>query len=155
MVRGPLVRAASVLQRGAWSGAPSDRVLLDYDARHRRRIRMTGAGGLTFLLDLPRPAALAQGDALQLEDGRLVEVAAAPEELLSITAPDDHTLLRLAWHLGNRHLPTEIQPGAVFIRYDHVIEEMVKKLGGSVERVHRPFQPEGGAYGPAHMHAHD
>ena len=116
---------------------------------------MTGVDGLTFLLDLHRPAALAQGDALQLEDGRLVEVAAAPEDLLCVTASDDYTLLRLTWHLGNRHLPTEIQPGVVFIRYDHVIAAMVEKLGGSVERLHRPFQPEGGAYGQTHGHAHD
>jgi urease accessory protein len=96
------------------------------------------------------------GDALVLEDGRLIEVVAAAEPLLEIRGSDPHHLIRVAWHLGNRHLPTQIMPKALRIRRDHVIEAMVKGLGARVIEIEAPFDPEGGAYaGGAHGHAHE
>ena len=107
---------------------------------------MTGVGGLAFLLDLPEAAMLRGGDGLRLEDGRLVEVLAAPEPLAEIRAADALALMRVAWHLGNRHLPTEMTPKALRIRRDPVIEDMAKGLGARVAPVEAPFNPEGGAY---------
>lgn len=129
--------------------------MLDHGDRHRRRMTMRTVGGLAFLLDLQQPTVLDDGDALVLQDGRLVWVEAAPEPLLEIRAPDDHALKRLIWHIGNRHIPAEIGADAVYIGFDHVLAEMVRGLGGSAEAVERPFRPEGGAYaGEAAGHHH-
>ncbi len=134
--------------------APADTVVLDFDDRHRRRMAMTGTRGLEFLLDLENAVALRGGDALVLEDGRLVEVVAAPEPLIEIRGSDPQHLVRVAWHLGNRHLPTQIMPRGLRIRRDHVIEAMVKGLGARVIEIEAPFDPEGGAYaGGGHAHA--
>lgn len=154
-----MIRATRVLRRDALSGEIVDRIVLDHGDRHRRRMAMRGAGGLAFLLDLAEPTVLDDGDALVLEDGRLVWVEAAPERLLAIRAPSDHVLKRLIWHIGNRHIPAEIAADAVYIGFDHVLAEMVRGLGGSAEPVERPFRPEGGAYsgkaaGHHHGHSH-
>ena len=114
---------------------------------------MTGTRGLEFLLDLESAIALRGGDALVLDDGRLVEVVAAPEPLAEIRGADPQHLVRLAWHLGNRHLPTQIMPRGLRIRRDHVIEAMVKGLGARVIEIEAPFDPEGGAYAGGHGHA--
>lgn len=136
--------------------AALDSVTLDFDARHRRRIRLTGDGGTALLLDLPRAVALAEGDGLRLEAGGWVAVRAAAEPVMEVRAGDPLTLARLAWHLGNRHLATEIADGVLRIRPDHVIEAMLQGLGATLTRVARPFQPEGGAYGDhAGPHRHD
>lgn len=150
-----MIRATRVLRRDAVSGGEIvDRVVLDHGDRHRRRVAMRGLGGTAFLLDLPEPAVLEDGDALVLEDGRLVWIEAAPERLLEIRAPSDHALKRLIWHIGNRHIPAEIGADAVWIADDHVLAEMVRGLGGSAEPVERPFRPEGGAYSGGHAHGH-
>ena len=141
-----MLRADKVLAAGTWTGAPADSVVLEFDERYRRRFVMTGVGGLAFLLDLPEAAMLRGGDGLRLEDGRLVEVLAAPEPLAEIRAADALALMRLAWHLGNRHLPTEMTPKALRIRRDPVIEDMAKELGARVVLVEAPFNPEGSAY---------
>ena len=107
---------------------------------------MTGTRGLEFLLDLEHAVALRGGDALVLDDGRLVEVVAAPEPLVEIRGNDPQHLVRVAWHLGNRHLPTQIMAKGLRIRRDHVIEAMVKGLGARVIEIEAPFDPEGGAY---------
>jgi len=141
-----MIRAAQVKPQHPWSEAPADTVVLAFDDRHRRRMAMTGTRGLTFLLDLEHALALRGGDALVLEDGRLVEVVAAPEPLIEIKGRDPQHLVRLAWHLGNRHLPTQITAKALRIRRDHVIAEMLKGLGARVVEIEAPFDPEGGAY---------
>jgi urease accessory protein len=149
------VRATSVKQASSWSGDAIDSVVLDYDDRHRRRMTMTGTSGLSFLLDLPEATFLRHGDALRLEDGRLVEVLAAPEPLLEIRCNDPLHLARIAWHLGNRHLPTQLFPKYLRIRRDHVIADMATKLGARVIEIEAPFDPEGGAYQtPVHAHDH-
>ena len=161
-----MLRADKVIPAGQWSGAPADTVVLDFDDRYRRRFAMTGVGGLEFLLDLGEAAMLRGGDGLRLEDGRIVEVVAAPEPLAEIRAADALALTRVAWHLGNRHLPTELMPKALRIRRDPVIEAMAEGLGARVIPLEAPFNPEGGAYVKAeasaahshdhhHGHAHD
>ena len=129
---------------------------LDFDGRHRRRIRLTADQGEDVLLDLPKAVAMADGDGLQLDDGRLLEVQAAAEPIVEVRHQDPRQLVRLAWHLGNRHLPTEIRDQGLRIRPDHVIEDMLYGFGAEFERVQAPFQPEGGAYGShSHHHNHD
>jgi urease accessory protein len=142
-----MLRATEIVVRGSWHGKPADIVHLDYDQRTRRRIALTGTGGLSFLLDLAKAPVLAAGDGIRLEDGRIVAVEAAPERLLAIACPDERALARVAWHLGNRHLAAEIAGRTIYIRQDHVIADMVTGLGATVRSVERPFNPEGGAYG--------
>ena len=141
-----MIRAIKVSKHHRWIEAPADTIVLDFDERHRRRMAMTGTRGLEFLLDLEHATALRGGDALVLEDGRLIEVVAAAEPLLEIRGTDPQHLVRVAWHLGNRHLPTQISIKALRIRRDHVIEDMVKGLGARVIEIEAPFDPEGGAY---------
>jgi urease accessory protein len=149
-----LIRATQVRGQHRWSEAPADTIVLVFDDRHRRRMAMTGTRGLEFLLDLESAVALRGGDALVLEDGRLIEVVAAPEPLIEIRCNDPQHLVRVGWHLGNRHLPTQIMGKALRIRRDHVIEAMVKGLGARVIEIEAPFDPEGGAYaGGGHGHA--
>ena len=151
-----MLTARSVRPAGSWTGAPADSVVLDHDDRHRRRVAMTGVKGLAFLLDLPEAVMLRAGDGLALEDGRIVEVVAAPEPLAEIRCKDAIALARVAWHLGNRHLPVELTRRALRIRRDHVIEDMARGLGAEVLAIEGPFNPESGAYaGPAHGHPHE
>ena len=155
-----MIRATNVKPQHRWQDAPADTVVLDFDDRHRRRTAMTATRGLEFLLDLENAVALRGGDALVLEDGRLIEVVAAAEPLLEIRGRDPQHLVRIAWHLGNRHLPTQIMAKGLRIRRDHVIEAMVRGLGARVIEIEAPFDPEGGAYeGGGHGHergdAHD
>jgi urease accessory protein len=141
-----MIRATHVHGQHNWKEPAADTVVLDFDDRHRRRMAMTGTRGLSFLLDIEQAVALRGGDALVLDDGRLVEVVAAAEPLLEIRATDPQHLVRIAWHLGNRHLPTQIVGKGLRIRRDHVIEAMVAGLGAKVTPIEAPFDPEGGAY---------
>src|SRR5262249_8013857 len=131
-------------------GPAADRVILDYEARRHRRVAMTGVNGIRFLLDLPEATLMQDGDGLELEDGRIIQVEAAPERLLEITCGDPAALVRIAWHLGNRHLATEIHLDRLLVRYDHVIAEMLRHLGACIATIEAPFNPEGGAYPPDH-----
>ena len=155
---GEVLPRASVLRaRGTWRGGPLDVVVLDFDDRHRRRRAMRGVRGTAFLLDLPEAIALRGGDALVLDDGGLIEVVAAPEPLVEVTALDPAVAVRIAWHLGNRHLPVQLAGRRLRIRRDHVIEAMVIGLGGTIVAIEAPFDPEGGAYaegGHGHGHHH-
>ena len=148
-------RASIHLPAGRW---PREKAVgsltLDFDSRHRRRIRLVVDQGDDILLDLPQAVAMADGDGLQLEDGRWLAVRAALEDLVEITHRDPVQLMRLAWHLGNRHLPTEIQDNVLRIRPDHVIEHMLCGFGAELHRTQAAFQPEGGAYGHSHEHEH-
>ena len=150
-----MIRATDVKGQHPWKESAADTVVLDFDDRHRRRMAMTGTRGLEFLLDLETAVALRGGDALVLEDGRLVEVVAAPEPLVELRSPDPAHLVRVAWHLGNRHLPTQITGRGLRIRRDHVIEAMVQGLGARIIEIEAPFDPEGGAYAAvAETHGH-
>jgi urease accessory protein len=148
-------RATTVLPAGSWAGQPeSGRVLIDFDRRHRRRILLETEAGEELLLDLPQAVRLRDGDALQTEDGALIRVVARPEPLLEIHAHGPAELVRIAWHLGNRHLPVQLLGDRIRIRADHVIEEMVHGLGGHAHALDAPFDPEGGAYAGGHHHHH-
>ncbi len=150
---GGSLRATSLRARGDWRDEPRDVVVLDFDQRHRRRLAMRGVRGTAFLLDLPEAVALRGGDALVLDDGGLIEVVAAPEPLAEISGADPAAAVRIAWHLGNRHLPVQLVGRRLRIRRDHVIEAMVIGLGGTVVAIEAPFDPEGGAYaGGDHGH---
>lgn len=145
--------AREVLAAGTWSDPkPADRLVLGHDLRHRRRRMLVTVSGSPVLLDLPQPTVLRHGDGLRLEDGRMVLVEAQVEPLAEISAPDAAGLVRIAWHLGNRHLQTQLLGDRLRIRRDHVIEAMVEKLGATVTAIEAPFDPEGGAYGD-HSHA--
>ena len=147
-----MIRATAVEVQSREPAA--DRVLLDFDSRYRRRVALQTDGGLDFLLDLERAQRLRHGDRLVLEDGRRIAVEAAPENLAEIRAPAAGELMRIAWHLGNRHLPVMLAPDNIRIRRDHVIEAMVLGLGGSVTHIHAAFDPERGAYAGGHVHSH-
>lgn len=143
-----MLKATSVVRRADLGGRITiDTITLDREQRYRRRIAMSTDRGHAFLLDLPEATYLGHGDALQLTNGALVKVEAAPEELLEIHAHDHTALMRIAWHIGNRHTPAEITEHALYIKPDHVLAEMVEGLGAHVHAVRRPFEPEGGAYG--------
>src|SRR5215471_14376774 len=149
-------RAFAVHNRGRW---PEDAMLgtvtLAYLDRHRRRIRLVADSGTPFLLDLPRAHHLVDGDGLELDDGCYVRVRAAPEAVIEIVPDSPTDLLRIAWHLGNRHLPLQVLQDRLRLRADHVIASMVEGLGGRVAWSEAPFDPEIGAYaGAAQGHEH-
>jgi urease accessory protein len=147
-------RAIAVRTRGDWPEASaSDTVTLAYLDRHRRRIRLVADSGQAYLLDLPRAHHLVEGDGLELEGGGYLRVRSAPEPVFEITAADPARLLRIAWHLGNRHLPLQVGGERLRIRADHVIADMVAGLGGRIIQLEAPFDPEIGAYAADH-HAH-
>jgi urease accessory protein len=144
-------RAISVVRKAA---VKQDRVVetltLDHEDRNRRRVALKGDGGRDILLDLDKPTALNDGDAVKLEDGSLVLIKAAPQKLIEITAENPLRLARVAWHIGNRHTPAEIT------EHDHVLAEMVRGQGCAMADVERPFQPERGAYDHDHANCgHD
>ncbi|MCW2363796.1 MULTISPECIES: urease accessory protein UreE [Sphingobium] len=132
----------------------TDTVLLDHDQRRRRRIVYRTQAGHAILLDQPNVVHLRHGDGLLLDDGTLVAVEALPERLTAITAPDLPALVRIAWHLGNRHLRTQLDGERLLIREDHVIAHMVEGLGGTCHAIEAAFDPEGGAYEGGHDHGH-
>ena len=150
------MRSESVLPKGSWDAAQEiDHVLVDFDRRHRRRLMLSTERGAQLLLDLPQAVRLRDGDGLITEAG-VVRVVARPEPLAEIHAHSDGDMVRIAWHLGNRHLPVQLIGDHIRIRADHVIEEMVEGLGGHVERIEAPFDPEAGAYaGGGHHHQGD
>ncbi len=144
-------RATSVVRKAA---VKQDRVVetltLDHEDRNRRRVALKGDGGLDILLDLDKPTVLGDGDAVKLEDGGLVLIRAAAQSLLEIKAENPLRLMRVAWHIGNRHTPAEVTADAIYIENDHVLAEMIRGQGCAMSEVTRPFQPERGAYDHDH-----
>jgi urease accessory protein len=150
------MRAETVLPAGTWNAATEiDRVLIDFDRRHRRRIVLRTEQGREVLLDLTQAVRLRDGDGLAVNAGGVVRVCARPEPLLEIHAHDDGEMMRIAWHLGNRHLPIQLRGECIRIRADHVIRDMVEGLGGHVDEIEAPFDPEAGAYAGGHHHQHN
>jgi urease accessory protein len=148
-------RCETILPPNSWDKAQEiDHVLIDFDRRHRRRILLTTEAGREILLDLPQAVRLRDGEGLVTPEG-IIRVQSRPEPLAEIHAHSDAELIRIAWHLGNRHLPVQLLRDRIRIRQDHVIEEMVENLGGHVERLEAPFDPEAGAYAGGHHHHHD
>lgn len=156
-------RAISVVRKAAVKqDQVVDTLTLDHEDRNRRRLALKADGGLDILLDLDKPTGLGDGDAVKLEDGRLVQIRAAAQNLLEIRAENPLRLMRVAWHIGNRHTPAEITADAIYIENDHVLAEMIRGQGCAMSEVTRPFQPERGAYEhdhancdhPSHAHGH-
>jgi urease accessory protein len=148
-------RVLDILAAGAWPAAEErDSVTLPYHDRHRRRLRLSSARGTDFLLDLPQTVLMREGDGLKLAGGGYVRVHAAEEALLEVKAATPAALARLAWHLGNRHLPAEIGTERILIHRDHVIAEMLRSLGAEVAEIMSPFNPESGAYASRTDHGH-
>ena len=159
-------RAHEVRAAGHWDAASAiDSVTLDAYERHRRRVVLSGEGGTRFLLDLPQATALHDGDGLVLDDGGIVRIVGRAEALTEIAAANSRELARLAWHIGNRHIDVQIVGDRLRIRRDHVIEDMLRGLGGRLTPLEAPFDPEHGAYdqqghshdhhGHHHGHGHD
>jgi urease accessory protein len=143
---------SKIHRAGQWPRLATGRVTLGYDARFLRRKRLEMASGEGFMVDLPETTNLTAGDAFELDDGRLVEIVAADEDVLIVTGD----LPRLAWHIGNRHTPCQIDAQRLVIRADHVLADMLRGLGATVTEARAPFTPEGGAYGLGRTmgHAH-
>ena len=147
-------RATGHDHAGHYHGTPFDRITLAHDERHLRRKVLTLDKGEQILVDLPEAIAFDHGDVLILEDGRLAEIVAAAEELYEIVPRDGHHLVELAWHIGNRHLPAQIDENRIVILRDHVIRAMLEGLGAIVIEIAGPFQPLRGAYHAGHGHHH-
>jgi urease accessory protein len=148
-------RAIELTRRGRWpETAAQASVTLAYDDRHRRRILLTTDQGWDFLLDLAKATVLGDGDGLRLEDGTWVAVRAADEEIVAVTCREAADLPRIAWHIGNRHIPAAFEGASILIRADHVIVEMVRGLGAEAIPRRAPFTPERGAYSRQQEHAH-
>jgi|SRR5882672_4333621 len=152
-------RVIAIHRNSGWPEAQAGgTVTLSYLDRHRRRLRLSADDGTPFLLDLPRATVLGEGDGLELEGGGFLRVRAAAEALAEITCRDGAELARIAWHLGNRHLPMQVAEGRLRIRWDHVIVDMVAGLGARISRIEAAFDPEAGAYaegGHGHHHHDD
>jgi len=146
-----LPTARTLRRKGTWTDAALA-CTLTYDDRFLRRKVLELCDGGRFLVDLEHTESLDHGDALELGDGRLVEITAAAEELLEISG---HDLVRLAWHIGNRHTPCQIEHDRLLIQRNHVMEDMLSRLGAHVHKVVEPFTPEGGAYGHGRTHSHE
>jgi urease accessory protein len=135
------------------AGRPVDGVIeLAFEQRERSRFRATLLSGEEIGVDLPPGTVLRHGDRLLLADGRIVAIEAAPERLLEVHAHDAIELARIAYHIGNRHVPIQIGDGFVRLLPDHVLQAMIERLGGHVHEVSVGFQPESGAYGHSHVH---
>ncbi len=130
--------------------------MLTFDQREKSRLRATSVGGEEIGVQLRIGTVLSHGDKLQLSDGRVIEVLAAEESLHEVRAESVPALMRIAYHVGNRHVPLQVNDDHLLMLPDHVLKAMVEGLGGAVREVRRPFQPESGAYGHSHVHhSHD
>lgn len=131
-----------------------DTITLDETDRHRRRILLNSDNGMEFMLELDKAVLLKHDDILRLDDGRGVRVQAKPEALYEVSADDPRHLLTLTWHVGNRHLATQIMSDHIRIRHDPVIRTMLEQLGAKVCEIQAGFNPQSGAYGDAHGSHH-
>lgn len=136
-------RATAITQHGT----VSDHIVLTHDQRHLRRRLLTSEGGRQFLVDLGAATVVKAGERFMLDDGSAIAVRAAREKLIEATAP---SLTRLAWHIGNRHIPCQIESRRILVCRDHVTADLLHRLGATLREVEEPFCPEAGAYGHAH-----
>ncbi|MGY2047048.1 urease accessory protein UreE [Methylobacterium sp. JK268] len=162
-----MLRATTLVRRAAVRpDAVADTITLAHADRARQTGDLTAAGGLAFRLDLDRASVLEDGDAVRLEDGRLVRIAAAAEPLLEVRSENPLRLTRLAWQLGSNHVPLEVTAEALYVKADAVVAELVRGQGCAGNPVERPFKPErevvahdhsqcGHDHHHDHHHAHD
>ncbi|MGH6727484.1 MAG: urease accessory protein UreE [Pseudolabrys sp.] len=148
-------RATRVLAAAGRQDRPViDTVILDYAGRSAQKATVTGIKGTVIDIDLHEPARLRTDDLLLLDSGELVEVVAAPEPLVEARAADVAALARLAWHLGDRHVPVQVLPNRIRAKRDAAIEALLTSLGAKVTTIEAPFEPEGGAYAASVTHGH-
>lgn len=133
-------------------GTPADHVELTYEDRFLRRKVLTLASGAQLLVDLAQTTSLDHGGVLITTQGAEIRIDAAPEPLLEVTGTALH---RIAWHIGNRHTPAQIEDNRLLIQRDHVMADMLARIGAQTREVTEPFTPEGGAYGHGRTHGHD
>jgi len=131
----------------------ADTLILDYAQRSTRKFATIGVKGLSVEIDLHEPRRLRTDDLLELDDGRLVDVVAAPEPIVEARVADAAGLVRLAWQLGDRHVPVQVLPNRIRVQGTEAAEALLKSFGVKTVRIEAPFEPEGGAY-EAHAH-HD
>ncbi len=146
------IKSKLKIRRGAYKLEVKGRLRLPFDARQKSRLRAKLESGEEVALMLARGEVLRGGDLVTASDGRVIEVVAEPEKLLHVECADRVQLARIAYHLGNRHVPVQVGDGFLRLAHDHVLEEMVKQLGGEVTHAEAPFEPEAGAYREAHSH---
>lgn len=144
------LRATSFARAAFVTEKPYAAISLAAQDRHIRRKVIALGNGEDVLVDFEKAIKLEDGDCLVLEDGRLVKIAATPEDLLQVQARDATHLAQLAWHIGNRHLEAQIEQMRILIRPDHVIAKMLEQQGAVVTKTHEAFSPETGAYAHAH-----
>ena len=152
-------RVVRVIGAAAGDTAPRiDSIVLGGDQRRVQTAHLTGVNGTLIGLMLPEPVLLRMGDALELDDGTLVDVVVEPEALIEVRGNDLTHLARLAWHLGDRHVPVQVLSNRLRLRRDAALEAMLGQLGARLTAIDAPFDPEGGAYAaqaaPVHGHAH-
>ncbi|MBV8753414.1 MAG: urease accessory protein UreE [Hyphomicrobiales bacterium] len=148
-------RVVKIVADGVADGkAIVDTVILTPEQRRAPRGSVTGVNGTRLTFDLAAPVALRAGDFLQLDDGNLIEVVAEPEPLIEARAKDLTALARLAWHLGDRHVPVQLFANRLRVRRDPAIEALLARLGAKIAAIEAPFDPEGGAYMHTHAHGH-
>jgi urease accessory protein len=144
------LRATGFARAAFITEKPYAAISLEAQERHIRRKVITLGGGEDVFVDFEKAIKLEDGDCLVLEDGRLIQIAASPEDLLEVRGVDANHLARLAWHIGNRHLEAQIEPARILIRPDHVIAKMLEHQGAVVTKTRETFSPEHGAYAHAH-----
>lgn len=148
---GSPARVRRILAPDGSAAGTADAVDLDYAGRFLRRRRLVSRAGRAFLIDLPKATELPDGAVLELDDGSRITVAAAAEPLLEVRGD----LARLAWHIGNRHTPCQLAADHLVIGRDHVLADMLTRLGADLRETTGPFRPEGGAYGQGRTFGHD
>jgi urease accessory protein len=147
-----MLRASKILPANETTARAALKLVLDHDQRRLRRKLLVATDGTEVMVDLPETTTLEHGGALEAEDGTLIGIEAAPEPLYAVSAKSAADLVRLAWHIGNRHTPAELAADKILIRRDHVLGAMLIGLGAKIAEIEAPFSPEHGAY---HGHAHD
>ena len=141
-----MLRAVSILPPGHAQGTPFDRIVLQHDERRLRRKLLVLQAGTEVMVDFPQTVTLEADSGLLLDDGRIVEITAAEELLYEVRARDTAHLVRLAWHIGNRHTSAQLEDTRILIKRDHVLKTMLEGLGATVTNVCEPFFAEHGAY---------
>jgi urease accessory protein len=148
-------RVVRVIAAGGNDSAPRiDSIIVSGDQRRLQTAHLTGVNGTVIGVMLPEPVLLRMGDALELDDGSLVDVVVEPEALIEVRGNDLTHLARLAWHLGDRHVPVQVLSNRLRMRRDAALEAMLGQLGARLTAIDAPFDPEGGAYAAQAAHAH-
>lgn len=141
-----MIKVKKIINNNLWKCRVDDEIVLDYQDRNRRRIKLDSKKKISFLLDEKETVFLNNGSLLILSNEYKVKVIAKLENVLKVEAKDKRNLSSLAWHIGNRHIPAEIHKDYIIIQRDEIISRMLKLLGAKVVKKKLSFTPEKGAY---------